>query len=474
MKRSLLVVLVLLCPSQATAKSTGIAGYSGKGSQSCEACHTQTTALPQTYIIGPTFLQPGQKATFIVRTGATWGGPDRAGFDLAASGGTLSVNSKETTTTKLLQGEVVHSQIKLTDLFYFTAEWSVDWTAPMVSSGVFTLYAAGLVGLGTPTDMLDAFSKDLLTVHVGTCSSNADCNDNNPCTTETCDILGTKKCTYVKKAGCCLTAKDCDDGNPCTSESCTASNTCTTKTISGCCTSDAACADSDPCTTDLCDLAKHTCSHAATPDCCSASSPPCNDGNACTTDTCNSFTGKCTYTPKAGCCTKDADCADSNPCTNDTCTVATGACANTLVTGCCQSDTQCADTDPCTTDKCTLQACVHTKVPTCCTKDGDCDDSNPCTADKCLFSACQHTVTECPVPDGGPFGDARPPDGSVTKPDGSVPKLDAPAADAPASMPAAKSGGCSLAPGSSATAVCLLPLGLAFLLVLCRRRRNRS
>ena len=485
MRGSFLVILVLLSTNLAWAKSTGIAGYSGKGSQSCEACHTAFAGpFTQTWILGPTFFQPKQKATFTIRTSAGWDAPQPAGFDLAASGGTLSVNSQETTTTKLLQGEVVHSQTKPTVAFLNYVEWKVDWTAPMVASGTFTLYAAGLVGLGTPTDMLDGFSKTALTIRVGTCASSAECSDNNICTTDTCDVLGTKKCIYVWKPGCCQTTKDCDDGNPCTNESCTASNTCTTKTISGCCTSDAACADGDPCTTDLCDLVKHTCTHAAIPDCCSLNtSAPCDDGNACTFDTCSSFPiGTCVYTEKSGCCTKDADCVDKNPCTKDTCTVATGTCSNTVVTGCCQSDTQCADSDPCTTDSCTLQACVHTKIPTCCTKDGDCDDSNPCTADTCAFSVCRHVPTDCVVPDAGPLGDARPPDGSVKKSDGSVSTPDSPvvasdsktpAGDPPPQMPVAKSGGCSLAPGSSAAAGCLLPLGLAFLLALCRRRRRR-
>ena len=68
----------------------------------------------------------------------------------------------------------------------------------------------------------------------GCCLSNKDCNDNDRCTADVCDLAthACKKPTLMP--GCCATAKDCDDGNPCTKESCRFGK-CLLKPIAGCC-----------------------------------------------------------------------------------------------------------------------------------------------------------------------------------------------------------------------------------------------
>ena len=53
------------------------------------------------------------------------------------------------------------------------------------------------------------------------CSTAADCNDSNACTTDTCDAGA---CAHAAISGCvpCTTAADCNDSNACTTDSCDA------------------------------------------------------------------------------------------------------------------------------------------------------------------------------------------------------------------------------------------------------------
>jgi len=100
----------------------------------------------------------------------------------------------------------------------------------------------------------------------GSCTSPAECDDGDPCTTDNCAGLA---CTHDVIANCCVGAGDCDDGNPCTDDQCAAGN-CThadnTKP----------CSDGDACTQN------DVCSQGA----CSGTPLACDDGNACTDDVC--------------------------------------------------------------------------------------------------------------------------------------------------------------------------------------------
>ena len=93
----------------------------------------------------------------------------------------------------------------------------------------------------------------------GSCAMDSDCNDNNACTTDSCQGGA---CVYTPIAGCgsaCSSNADCNDGNACT--------------------------QSDVCIAGSC----------------SGGSPVvCDDGNACTSDSCNAVVG-CVFTAIAGC-----------------------------------------------------------------------------------------------------------------------------------------------------------------------------
>ena len=136
----------------------------------------------------------------------------------------------------------------------------------------------------------------------------------------------------------CETASDCDDGDPCTTESCSG-GICERLTIPGCCLDDERCDDGDPCTVDVC--ADGFCEWAPL---------ACDDGNACTKDGCAE--GLCTaeYTPVPGCCDKDLDCDDGRRLTIDACD-GVGVCSNEP-TGRCGAVQDCGAAGPCSSVTC--------------------------------------------------------------------------------------------------------------------------
>lgn len=150
-----------------------------------------------------------------------------------------------------------------------------------------------------------------------------DCDDIDPCTDDSCSpLLG---CAHVPNsgapcedgsactigdscaAGSCASGAppDCEDSNPCTTDSCLP--------LVGCVNApnEASCDDDDVCTTwDTCALGA------------CVGGPPldCGDGDACTLDPCDPATG-CSHTDAS------AACDDANPCTSDSCLPAVG-CVN--------------------------------------------------------------------------------------------------------------------------------------------------
>lgn len=188
----------------------------------------------------------------------------------------------------------------------------------------------------------------------GVCQSGAPiaCDDNNQCTTDSCDPA--KGCVNTK------VAKSCDDGNACTSGDTCVDGVCkSTKIID--------CADGNICTTDSCDPSVGCKNEANTLPCqdgnactdgdtckdkvCAAGGPTvCDDGNQCTSDTCFPATG-CSFSNVS------KDCDDGNPCTlSDKC-----------IGGVCVAGPpkNCNDNDECTTDTCDVTdgSCVNTPVP---------------------------------------------------------------------------------------------------------------
>ena len=183
-----------------------------------------------------------------------------------------------------------------------------------------------------------------------------DCDDNNACTTDSCDSVS-GNCKNLAKTGapcddgnactgpdacgggsaangtvCAGTTKTCDDGNLCTDDACDTTSGCSNKFNKKSCDDQDACSTGDTCFFGAC---------LGTP---INIGTACDDGNPCTVDSCDSASG-CKHTPTAG-----LNCSDNNVCTvGDKCD-ATGACtAGGNVCGCTQ-DSDCAikdDGDPC-------------------------------------------------------------------------------------------------------------------------------
>ncbi len=182
----------------------------------------------------------------------------------------------------------------------------------------------------------------------GVCTgdSQLDCDDDNVCTTDTCD--DTLGCVHAYNQA------PCDDGNACTEN-----DTCE----QGFCSGDAVdCDDGNVCTTDSCDP-QAGCDHANNTD-------PCEDGDDCTVgDTCQD--GGCQ--PGAA-----RDCDDSNVCTDDSCVQGLG-CVNANNSDACDDGNSCTEGDYCQGGTCHPGAGL------------DCDDDNPCTDDLCdTGTGCYH------------------------------------------------------------------------------------
>lgn len=212
-----------------------------------------------------------------------------------------------------------------------------------------------------------------------------DCNDNNPCTADTCDsAIG---CQYAPILAVCDDADICTVGETC---------------VNGLCTPGSVvdCDDSDFCTDDWCDPSLG-CQHVDnTVGCddgnectgadqcagglCQGTAVLCDDLSSCTNDSCN---------PAFGCVFDPIDCSDGNLCTDDDCDPQTGcthadnsavcddnnACtdADFCVSGVCAgTEVLCDDNSECTTDSCNpLIGCVFTTI--------GCNDNNSCTDDVC-------------------------------------------------------------------------------------------
>ncbi len=284
------------------------------------------------------------------------------------------------------------------------------------------------------------------------------CNDKNPCTQDQCDK--DKGCVFspvtdgqacddgdactdkdaCSKGTCAGTSIDvktkCDDNNPCTGESCNPQKGCVSLPANASnCDDGNACTKNDFCKDGSCQSGVNTCGCTADKDCagsedgnlcngtlyCDKSSQPfqckINPGTVVKCDTsvnstcqknkCDAKTGKCQIaqeqdgTPcKADdnvCTSGDAcasgackpgkllDCDDSNACTSDSCDPKNG-CVNTPLSGACSDGDACTSGDACQGGICKGQAINVAK---------DCDDNNQCTLDTCDKKAgCQNTALQ--------------------------------------------------------------------------------
>jgi cysteine-rich repeat protein len=168
-------------------------------------------------------------------------------------------------------------------------------------------------------------------------SQTLSCDDNNPCTDDSC----------APETGCQFTpnSADCDDGLVCTvSDQCQA-GTCVGGGFLNC-------ADENPCTDDYCDF-QLGCVNID-------NLGACDDSNACTEgDSCSD--GTCSGTP--------VDCDDDNVCSDDSCDTDTG-CVNIANAVACNDGNSCTEDDVCADKSCGGQAIV-------------CNDGEICTDDSC-------------------------------------------------------------------------------------------
>ncbi len=194
-----------------------------------------------------------------------------------------------------------------------------------------------------PCDDLDACTGPDVCADDGSCGGAAlACDDGLPCTVDTCDSA----------SGCVNLPEDaaCDDGSPCTVGACDPTTGCVQEPTA------AACDDENPCTE----------SDACVSGSCVGQPTDCNDGVPCTDDSCAPSTG-CVSEPT------DAACDDGSVCTVEACDPQLGcvvAVADGLV---------CDDGDPCTVEEvCAGGACTPGDNECACAVDSDCDDGNDC------------------------------------------------------------------------------------------------
>jgi hypothetical protein len=269
---------------------------------------------------------------------------------------------------------------------------------------------------------------------VDPCTQPDVCDDQNPCTDDSCDPIA--GCVNTNNAAECAaafceagsfhaaetcsegacpeqTAQSCDDQNPCADDSC--------DPIAGCVNTN----NAAECAAAFCEAgsfyAAETCSAGACPE---QAAQSCDDQNGCTADSCDPSTG-CAHQAdtslichEAACddldwyggvhCAADGSCPDAaltlscddqNVCTIDACDPTSGCASEpgnegvdcstpigqqgTCLAGVCApgcvEDGDCDDGVTCTTDACDdpLGVCVFTPV------DVACDDQNGCTDDTC-------------------------------------------------------------------------------------------
>ncbi len=208
------------------------------------------------------------------------------------------------------------------------------------------------------------------------------CEDGDPCTKDSCNTDGSCKhiqlgglvcddgslCTQVDKcvSGKCMGGSelDCNDKDPCTSDSCNPIDGCKHAPASeGICPDDGI-----QCTQDLCQNGK--CSHPQASD----GTKCAEDGKPCTADICTA--GKCEHPLTDGQTCTD----DGKPCTTDVCVG--GICKHNPA-----SSIPCDDGNICTqNDNCLNGTCKPGLV-------NQCNDGAPCTKDSCVpGTGCVHSV----------------------------------------------------------------------------------
>jgi len=241
---------------------------------------------------------------------------------------------------------------------------------------------------------------DLSDTNCISCSSDADCDDGNKCTADSC-VGGICKNTNVANGTSCSDGVYCNGVEACQSGTCTSGQ----KVL---------CDDGDACTSDKCNESKKACDYIAVTPSGTEGTP---GGSTCLDGQDNDCDGYVDLLD-LDCveCGNDLDCKGSNSCVNYACnsskvcvssnktdgitcsddTYCDGA--ETCQSGSCTAGTaiSCNDSNACTADSCdeTLDKCVYAAVSGCksCVAASDCDDSNDCTIDACTGGKCANAA----------------------------------------------------------------------------------
>ena len=282
------------------------------------------------------------------------------------------------------------------------------------------------------------------------------CNDDNPCTVDTClgpggcqqesleagECIDGDSCTigdHCQEGECVGTPIDCDDSDPCTDDSCDGLGGCSFAFNSADCDDGNACTVADECDQGQCGGFAMQCDCLEDADCTPFEDDDlCNGTLYCDTTSlpyqcrvagetvveCDPLTGAAAKCNAVACDAASGECLpqpldDGKLCDDeDACTVAesclAGDCEGGLTVNCndgnsctddaCQmpggctntpNDADCEDGDVCTAgDVCQAGVCKAGQAV-------DCDDGNVCTADSCAPGAgCLHVATEVACDDG--------------------------------------------------------------------------
>jgi hypothetical protein len=281
--------------------------------------------------------------------------------------------------------------------------------------------ACGAMGLCQNADGNACTTADMCHVSTGTCSggscssASVNCDDNNPCTSDSCSpTAGCQNTPVPNGTGSCSDGKNCTSGDTCvngvckgTVVSCPGGTICSNP--QGCDPADGKCKGSPfPPGTVCMDGNKCQMNQTCMSDgSCSGDQVNCDDMNPCTQDSCNPTTG-CVNTPIGGACGGSnkcvmnqtcqngmcsagtaVDCNDHNDCTQDSCNPTTG-CVNTPIGGTCGGGNKCVMNQTCQNGMCSAGTAV------------DCNDHNDCTQDSCNpTTGCVNTPLTGPSCDAG-------------------------------------------------------------------------
>jgi len=157
-------LLILLTSQNVFSFNGGISGYSGNPATAsgitCSLCHSGGT-IPIINLSGPATVRPGTIHTYTLTISG--GQQSSGGIDVSVDGGTL-INTLAN--TRFQAGEIIHIQRKPV-VGDGSVSWNFDWQAP-TTSGMYTLYGAGLSTNGDNSTTGDGVATTTYTVMVST------------------------------------------------------------------------------------------------------------------------------------------------------------------------------------------------------------------------------------------------------------------------------------------------------------------